>query len=153
MYAQPNDSVLGDAHHPHQTLLDDLDLMVRAQFPLLYLVTAEEDPVDEVLVQLANLGNPPRQLFFWDIVRGWHDNGSGKGSAMSALGRVGKESLNHSSLFVIRDLHPIFKTPETERHAPVIREIKNLTKELKRSRKTLIFTSHTLAVPAELLKF
>ncbi|MBE9194415.1 AAA family ATPase [Synechocystis sp. LEGE 06083] len=124
--------------------------MVRARFPLLYLVTAEEDPSDEVLRQLAQLGNPPRKLLFWDIVRGWQDNGSDKGSVMAALGRVGKGDANEAVLFVLRDLHPIFKTPESDKHAPIIREIKNLTKELKRSRKTLLFTSYTLAVPAEL---
>lgn len=124
--------------------------MVRARFPLLYLVTAEEDPTDEVLRQLAQLGNPPRKLLFWDIVRGWNDNGSDKGSVMGALGRVGKGDAKEAVLFVLRDLHPIFKSPESDKHAPIIREIKNLTKDLKRSRKTLIFTSYTLAVPAEL---
>ncbi|WP_228016691.1 AAA family ATPase [Synechocystis sp. LEGE 06083] len=150
MSPQPHDAVLGNAHHPHHQLLQDLDLMVRARFPLLYLVTAEEDPSDEVLRQLAQLGNPPRKLLFWDIVRGWQDNGSDKGSVMAALGRVGKGDANEAVLFVLRDLHPIFKTPESDKHAPIIREIKNLTKELKRSRKTLLFTSYTLAVPAEL---
>lgn len=150
MSPQPHDAVLGNAHHPHHQLLQDLDLMVRARFPLLYLVTAEEDPTDEVLRQLARLGNPPRKLLFWDIVRGWNDNGSDKGSVMAALNRVGKVDAKDAVLFVLRDLHPIFKTPESDKHAPVIREIKNLTKDLKRSRKTLIFTSYTLAVPAEL---
>lgn len=150
MSPQPHDAVLGNAHHPHHQLLQDLDLMVRARFPLLYLVTAEEDPSDEVLRQLAQLGNPPRKLLFWDIVRGWQDNGSDKGSVMAALGRVGKGDANEAVLFVLRDLHPIFKTPESDKHAPIIREIKNLTKDLKRSRKTLLFTSYTLAVPAEL---
>ena len=150
MSPQPHDAVLGNAHHPHHQLLQDLDLMVRARFPLLYLVTAEEDPTDEVLRQLAQLGNPPRKLLFWDIVRGWNDNGSDKGSVMGALNRVGKGDANEALLFVLRDLHPIFKSPESDKHAPIIREIKNLTKDLKRSRKTLIFTSYTLAVPAEL---
>jgi len=150
MSPQPHDAVLGNAHHPHHQLLQDLDLMVRARFPLLYLVTAEEDPTDEVLRQLAQLGNPPRKLLFWDIVRGWNDNGSDKGSVMGALGRVGKGDAKEAVLFVLRDLHPIFKSPESDKHAPIIREIKNLTKDLKRSRKTLIFTSYTLAVPAEL---
>lgn len=60
MSPQPHDAVLGNAHH-HQPL-QDLDLMVRARFPLLYLVTAEEDPTDEVLRQLAQIGHPPRKL-------------------------------------------------------------------------------------------
>ena len=150
MSPQPHDAVLGNAHHPHHQILQDLDLMVRARFPLLYLVTAEEDPTDEVLRQLAQRGNPPRKLMFWDIVRGWGDNGADKGSVMGALNRVDKGEASEAVLFVLRDLHPIFKTPESDKHAPIIREIKNLTKDLKRSRKTLIFTSYTLAIPAEL---
>jgi hypothetical protein len=55
-------------------------------------------------------------------------------------------------LFVLRDLHPFLKNPTTEKSAPIVRELRNLTRELKRSRKTLILTSHTLDLPEELLQ-
>ncbi|MFM7578932.1 MAG: AAA family ATPase [Microcystaceae cyanobacterium] len=146
----PNDATLGNSSQPHQALIQHLDLMIRARYPLLYLVAAEEDPTDEILYHIATQNKPTRKLLFWDIVRGWNDNGSDKGSVMGALGRINKGDPNEPVLFVLRDLHPIFKHPENEKNAPIIREIKNLTKDLKRSRKTLIFTSYTLAIPPEL---
>jgi len=136
--------------NPHQTLIEQLDLMIRARYPLLYIVTVEEEPVEEVLLSVAGQSQPERQVLLWDIVRGWEDNGADKGSVMGALHRIRKTDPQENSLFVLRDLHFILKNPQSDRNAPVIRELKNLTKELKRSRKTLILTSHTLEVPAEL---
>ena len=135
-------------NNPHQSLVGTLDLMIRARYPLLYIVAVEEEPVDEVLDAVA--AQPQRQLLIWDIVRGWDDNGADKGSVMGALSRIGKADPKANIIFVLRDLHFILKHPQSDRNAPVVREIKNLTKELKRSRKTLILTSHTLAIPEEL---
>lgn len=134
----------------HQQLVQQLDLMLRAKYPLLYIVSVEEEPVEEVLRQLTLQSQSQRRLLFWDIVRGWSDNGADKGSPMPALARIANTKPQENTIFVLRDLHFILKYPTDARNAPVIREIKNLTKELKRSSKTLILTSHSLDVPAEL---
>jgi SpoVK/Ycf46/Vps4 family AAA+-type ATPase len=133
----------------HQGLVKELDLMLRARYPLLYIVAVEEEPIEDVLLALSDLTHPKRQVLVWDIVRGWQDNGADKGSAMAALGRVGKADKQENTLYVLRDLHFILKSPQSDRNAPIVREIKNLAKELKRSRKTLILTSHTLEIPEE----
>jgi SpoVK/Ycf46/Vps4 family AAA+-type ATPase len=144
------DAVLGNQNGPHGVKVSELDLMVRARYPLLYIVAVEEEPVEEVLHQVALSSQPKRQLLMWDIVRGWDDNGDGKGSVMAALSRIAKAP--DGMLFVLRDLHPILKNPHTKENAPVVRELKNLARELKRCRKTLILTSHTLELPAELME-
>jgi len=136
---------------PHQALVEQLDLMMRARYPLLYIVAVEEEPVEEVLLLAALEAQPPRKVLMWDIVRGWDDNGSDKGSVMAALGRIAKTSAQETTIFVLRDLHFILKNPQSDRNAPVIREFKNLARELKRSRQTIILTSHTLEVPPQKL--
>ena len=141
---------LDGQNSPHQPLVAQLDLMIRARYPLLYLVAVEEEPVEDVLLEVAMMTQPVRKMLLWDLVRGWDDNGTDKGSVMGALNRIAKTSAQESTIFVLRDLHPIFKNPESDRNAPVVRELKNLTRELKRSRKTLVLTSHTLNLPAEL---
>jgi hypothetical protein len=135
---------------PHQQLLQQLDLMIRARYPLLYIVAAEEEPVEQVLHQLIQISHPSRKLLFWDIVTGWDDNGNDKGSVMSALGRIDKSPGDTPTVFVLRDLHFILKNPDIEKNAPVIRALKNLTRQLKRTRQTLILTSHILTIPPEL---
>ncbi len=144
------DAVMGGQSGPHGALVAQLDLMIRARYPLVYIVAVEEEPVEEVLHKVANLSSPARKVLFWDIVRGWSDNGSAKGSVMAALDRVGKAPADESAVFVIRDLHPVLRQPYTERNAPVVRELRNLMRDLKRSPKTLILTSHTLELPDEL---
>ncbi|MEB3827724.1 AAA family ATPase [Phormidium sp. CCY1219] len=124
--------------------------MIRARYPLLYLVAVEEEPVEVVLHNVAHLSTPQRKVFFWDIVRGWQDNNAAKGSVMAALDRIAKAPPQEYAIFVLRDLHPILKHSASEKNMPIIRELRNLTRELKRSRKTLILTAHTLEIPPEL---
>lgn len=147
---QNTDAILSFSNRPHRELVTQIDLMLRARFPIIYVVTVEEDPVEQVLTLVAQQSNPPRQVVYWDIVRGWEDNGSAKGSVMAALNRIEKALEAENTIFVLRDLHPILKQPYTKDNAPVVRELRNLTRHLKRSRATLILTSHTLELPTEL---
>ncbi len=134
----------------HQEIVDQLDLMLRARYPLIYIVGSEEDPIQEVLWRVSERST--RTLYSWDIVRGWNDSGTDKGSAIAALNRIAKAPDDRPALFVLKDLHPVLKFPLQPAHVPIIREIKNLASELKRSRKTLILTSYSLDVPAEFLE-
>ena len=54
----------------------------------LYIVTAEEEPVEEILQEVALQANPIRKILFWDIAQGWSDNNADKGSVMAALSRI-----------------------------------------------------------------
>ena len=131
----------------YQKFIKQLDLMLRAHYPLLYIVAVEEEPVEEVLQTLANNCQLKRQLFFWDLVQGWADTGTDQGSILAALERISKASPEEYSIFILRDLHFLFNNPDN--YSPIIRAFKNLIKEIKRSRKTLILTSHILALPDE----
>ncbi|MGQ9837727.1 MAG: AAA family ATPase [Cyanobacteriota bacterium] len=124
--------------------------MIRACYPLIYLVSPEEEPADAVLIQVANRTDPARKLLIWDLVRGWQDNGEDRGSVMAALGRVMRSAPSEDTLFVLRDLHYIFRNASSDKNAPVVRELKNLSRELKRSRKILVILSHTLEIPSDL---
>ncbi len=135
---------------PHSDLVKQLDLMIRSRYPLLYIVAIEEEPVEAVLNQVATIAQPNRQLVFWDMVRGWSDNNTDKGSVMGALSRVSKASSQEAAIFVLRDLHPLLRSPLTDKSAPVVRELRNLIRDLKRSRSTLILLSPSLELPTEL---
>ncbi|MFM9265367.1 AAA family ATPase [Tychonema sp. BBK16] len=145
-----DDDIRIDRNNPFEALIKRLDLMIRAHYSLLYIVGTEEEPVEAVIAQVALQVTPARRVLFWDIVRGWEDNGSGKGSVMAALDRIGKTAVEEYTIFVLRDLHPILKYPYTEKNVPVIRELRNLTRELKHSKKTIVLTSNVLELPAEL---
>ena len=144
------DAVKGGKNNPFEALVKRLDLMIRARFSLLYIVGVEEEPIEAVIAQVALQVIPARRVLRWDLVRGWEDNGSGKGSVMAALDRIGKTAVEEYTIFVLRDLHPVLKYPYTDKNAPVVRELRNLTRELKRSKKTIILTSVALELPEEL---
>ena len=150
VYTQFIDGTSDGKHRPLSTLVKQLNLMILARYPLLYIVAAEEEPAEEIISQVAKELTPSRRILLWDIVRGWDDNGSAKGSVMAALDRISKTSAEEYTIFVLRDLHPILKYPYTEKNAPAVRELRNLARELKRSRKTIILTSHVLELPEEL---
>ena len=128
--------------------------MLRAKYPLIYIVTAEEEPVEDILTEVALQSSPSRRILFWDIARGWSDNNADKGSVMAALSRIAQRDKatkdGDNVLYVLRDLHPILKYPHHERHIPIIRELKNLARDLKLDRRTIALTSHTLEIPPEL---
>lgn len=100
---------------PHSALVQQLDLMLRARYPLLYIVGVEEEPVEDVLLEVALMSEPERKLLLWDIVRGWDDNGADKGSVMGALNRIAKTSTTEGTIFVLRDLHFLLKNPHSDR--------------------------------------
>jgi ATP-dependent 26S proteasome regulatory subunit len=143
-------AVKGGKNNPFEALVKRLDLMIRARYSLLYIVGAEEEPIEAVIAQVALQVTPARRVLRWDLVRGWEDNASGKGSVMAALDRIGKTAVEEYTIFVLRDLHPVLKYPYTDKNAPVVRELRNLTRELKRSKKTIILTSVALELPEEL---
>lgn len=148
MFKRMSNSSPGVAYHD---LVQELDLMLRARYGLIYLVAVEEDPVDEVLAQVANLGQPPRTVRAWDVVRGWSDNGADKGSLMPALARIAKAPPQEANLFVLKDAHPFLK-PTIPANIPHIRQVRNLVADLKaqNSRATVIFLSRTLDLPPDL---
>jgi SpoVK/Ycf46/Vps4 family AAA+-type ATPase len=132
-------------------LVQELDLMLRACYGLIYLVAVEEDPVDEVLAQVASLGQPPRIIRTWDVVRGWNDNGADKGALMPALARIAKAPPQEANLFVLKDAHPFLK-PTIPTNIPHIRQVRNLVADLKaqNSRATVVWVSRTLEIPPDL---
>jgi ATP-dependent 26S proteasome regulatory subunit len=138
----------------YKALIEQFDLLLRAKYPLIYIVTAEEEPVEEILTEVALQSSPSRRILFWDIARGWSDNNADKGSVMAALSRIAQRDKatkdGDNVLYVLRDLHPILKYSHNERYIPMIRELKNLARDLKRDRRTIALTSHTLEIPAEL---
>ncbi len=137
---------------PLGEMVFQLDLMLRAHYPLIYIVATEEEPVDEVLAQVAAQSQPPRKLYVWDRARGWADNQTHRGTVMGALDRVGKADPQVAAMFVLRDLHPELRIPASDKNAPVVRELRNLAKELRQSRRTIVLTSYKLELPPELLE-
>lgn len=131
-------------------LFQQIDLMLRARYPLIYIVSQEEAPIEDLLEQVARQMTPPRSVKYWDVVRGWSDNGNDKGSMISALQRISQTHNKEGFLFVLKDAHPFLESPVNTNNLPIVRELRNLARELCRSRSSIILLSYALLLPPEL---
>ncbi|BDI31698.1 ATPase AAA [Capsulimonas corticalis] len=135
-----------------QKSIQELEVLLRARYPVIYVVSWEEGRVEEALAQIAR--RREKKLYLWSIARGLQQYGSpveGKRRADErttdppvALDHV-LESMENA-IYVFRDLHQFFNSPA------VTRRIRELASYLKNSYKTLVIIGPTLQVPTELQK-
>ncbi|MBX5484763.1 MAG: AAA family ATPase [Myxococcaceae bacterium] len=131
--------------------LRDLDVLIRARYPLVYLVSWEEQRLDAILADLAK--SHGRTLFEWSVTRGLRQLSGGRSvppledtqDPHKALEAVQKLS-GDPSLVVLKDFHPYFESPK------VVRALRDLAHYLKSTFTTVIILSPTLTIPVELEK-
>jgi hypothetical protein len=50
--------------------MQELSILIQAQYPLLYLVTSEEERAEATLAAIARTLRPQRRLFTWTVTHG-----------------------------------------------------------------------------------
>jgi SpoVK/Ycf46/Vps4 family AAA+-type ATPase len=127
----------------------EIDTLVRARYPLLYLVSFEEARLDAILADLA--ATHGKQLWTWSITKGLRRAGAPAAppaeahrEPLEALAAV--EKLAEPSLVVLKDFHPFLADPS------VVRAVRELARGLKSTYTTVILLSPTLVIPPELEK-
>ena len=135
---------------------EEIKLMLSARFPLLWVVSPEEETAEETLCAAAIAKKA--QIYFWDFARGFSDYGgnsnAAKGNPMQALERVIKASPETAAIFVMKDIANLIAPGANGQisagQLPIVREIKNLAREIARDRRTLVILSDQLRLPLEL---
>lgn len=129
----------------------ELDTLIRARYPLVYLVTWEEQRLEAHLDQLAQQHG--KALWSWTVTRGLRRTGGARTGTperegtldpKEALEAIGK--LADPSLVVLKDFHPWLSDPT------VVRGLRDLSHALKSTYTTVILLSPTLFIPPELEK-
>jgi AAA+ superfamily predicted ATPase len=139
-----------DAPRPQPPrFVQELDTLVRARYPLVYLVTSEEQRLEAILGKLAE--SHGKALLGWSIGKGFRRIGGGKGAVpddapapLDALAAI--EKLGEPSLVVLKDFHPYLSDPA------VVRGVRELAHALKSTYTTVILLSPTLLIPPEVEK-
>ncbi|MFP2932654.1 AAA family ATPase [Pyxidicoccus sp. 3LG] len=135
---------------PAEPWLAELDIFIRARYPLLYLVSWEEHRVDAVLADLARAHG--KALFHWSVTRGLRNVGSSRTvtlpedtcNPVAALAAI--EKLGEPSLVVLKDFHSYLEDKG------VVRALRELAHFLKSTFTTVIILSPSLSIPIELEK-
>lgn len=135
-------------------LAQELQTLIRARYPILYIVSGEELRVQEVLLGVAR--ERQKKLFEWSYTTGLVPAGTSiqsqknRNSAtrdpLVALDQVIDQV--DPAIYVFKDFHPFL----SKSNFAAIRRLKEIALHLKNTHKTIILLSATQEIPTELEK-
>ncbi len=135
-------------------LHSEIETLIRARYPILYIVSSEETRVQNAIMAIA--ARRQKKAFEWSFSVGIvpagtslqsqkHRNAATK-DPLAALDQVIEQV--EPAIFIFKDFHPFL----TKNNFAVIRKLKEIALHLKNSFKTVILISPTLEIPTELEK-
>lgn len=133
---------------------DELETLIRARYPILYVVSPEEGRVVELVTQVA--GRRQKNVYEWSATTGIVPAGTSIQIAKhrSSPTRDPLLALDHvieqvePAIFLFKDFHPYLG----KSHPLVVRRLKEIALHLKNSFKSIVLVSPFLEVPVELEK-
>ena len=135
--------------------IQELEILIRARYPVIYVVTWEESRVEEALAQIAR--RREKKLYLWSAARGIQQHGTPLDAKRNDGGLTDPNAaLDHvlysmeNAVFAFRDLHRFLD--EAPCHTTVVRRVRELANYLKNSYKTLVIIAPTLRLPLDLQK-
>ena len=130
---------------------EELKLLIEAQYPLIYLVTSEEQRAKETIDKIVKDLNEPRHIFSWTVTNGMKEYGQlsnktqhNTTNAESAIDWVNRK--DEPGIFIFNDLHPFISD------ATVVRSLRDAIVSLKGTKKSIILISPVQEIPIELEK-
>ena len=132
----------------------EIEILIRARYPILYVLSPEELRVRDVIFDIAQ--RRQKKVFEWSVTTGLTPGGASiqtqknrsapTKDPLAALDVV----IDHvePAIFIFKDFHPFL----TRANHAVIRRLKEIAQHLKNSHKTVILVSPVLELPTELEK-
>jgi SpoVK/Ycf46/Vps4 family AAA+-type ATPase len=126
---------------------EELSILVQAQYPLIYLVTSEEERAEQSIARIAQ----NRRVFVWTVTHGIVEYGQPKQATQhntvspeAAIQWVVQQ--RDPGIFIFKDLHPFITSPG------VTRWLRDAIASFKGTDKIIILMSPFQEVPLELEK-
>lgn len=134
----------------------ELDVLVRARYPIIYVVTWEEERVERCLREIGAARN--KKLFVWTITQGIVKSGaeaqqskSGSGNTSDPLAAL--DAVIHQvepAIYLFKDFHRF--TDDERCNLTVIRRLRDVAHHLRDTYKTIVITSPLMRIAPELTK-
>jgi MoxR-like ATPase len=132
----------------------DVETLIRARYPILYVISSEEIRVLKVITDIAQ--KRQKKAFEWSFSTGIvpagtsiqsqkHRNAATK-DPLVALDQVIEQV--EPAIFIFKDFHPFL----TRSNFAIIRKLKEIALHLKNSFKTIVLISPMMEIPTELEK-
>jgi SpoVK/Ycf46/Vps4 family AAA+-type ATPase len=130
---------------------EELSILIQAQYPLIYLVTSEEERAEQSIAEIAQAGKPQRRVFLWTVTHGIVEYGQPRNvtqhntvSPEAAIEWATRQ--RDPAIFVFKDLHPFVDSPA------VTRWLRDAIASFRGSQKTILLMSPVQQIPIELEK-
>jgi len=123
-----------------------IEILIRARYPLIQIVSSEEKRVEECLKTIVH--DRGKRFFIWSVTKGLE----GDDNTVAADLREPLKIMDHildcdmNGLFLLKDFHPYLNDPV------VIRKLRDMARDLKTSMKNVILLSPVLKVPLDVEK-
>lgn len=130
---------------------EELNILVQAQYPLIYLITPEEERAEQAIAKIARDNAEYKQVFVWTVTRGMVEYGQARQATQHNT--VSPEAAiewtirqKDGGIFIFKDLHPFLDGPV------ITRWLRDAIASFKGSNKVIILMSPLQTVPIELEK-
>ena len=126
---------------------DELTLLLKARYPIIYINTIEEDRVEYIIRKYIKT-SLNRSIYSWDFIDGYTNNPNNEGFAkrnpVQALELVERLTAQTPALFLLKDFNRFLTD------VSISRKLKNISRILKLQPKTIIIVGSELNIPKEL---
>lgn len=138
------------------TPAEELDVLIRARYPLIYVVSWEEERVERCLKKIADSRN--KKLFVWTVTQGLVRSGAEPQRSKSGSGNTTDPIVAldavidqvEPSIYLLKDLH-VF-TADERCNMAVIRKLRDVACHLRDTYKSIVVVSPLMKIAPELAK-
>ncbi len=130
---------------------EELSILIQAQYPLIYLITSEEERSEQAIARIAQQTAQNRPVFIWTMTHGMVEYGQPRQATQHNT--IAPEAAvewavrrREPGIFVFKDLHPFITSPGVNRW------LRDAIVSFKGSEKIIILMSPLQEVPIELEK-
>jgi SpoVK/Ycf46/Vps4 family AAA+-type ATPase len=130
---------------------EELNTLIQAQYPLIYVVTSEEERSEQAIATIAQVNKPQRRIFIWTVTHGIVEYGQPRTTTQhntvspeAAIEWVTRQK--EPGIYVFKDLHPFIDSP------PVTRSLRDAIASFKGAQKSIVLMSPVQNIPIELEK-
>ncbi|MGK7951733.1 MAG: AAA family ATPase [Xenococcaceae cyanobacterium] len=130
---------------------EELNILIQAQYPLICLVTPEEERAEQAIAKIAQLKTEHRRVYVWTVTHGIVEHGHPRQvtqhntvSPEAAIEWVVRQ--REPGIYIFKDLHPFIDAPVTTRW------LRDAISSFRGTEKIIILMSPVQQVPIELEK-
>lgn len=143
---------------PVSPAMKELEVLIRARYPLIYVVSWEEERVEQQIAEIAKSRH--KKLFTWTVTQGIVKHGAPATTGKSSNTADPNAALDavvaqvEPAIYIFKDFHHHMKEAVgcARCNIPVIRKLRDVAYQLRDSYKTIVVISPLMMIAPELAK-